>query len=420
MLLHHSLAYFYEYAAFVLHRLTKSQRRNLCKLQYWTRSKIVIIKNYKTLAVLLLVLILTSPSYANATQHERADKNGLDWVHAFYAFSSYEQRELIKGLDAVTFGWSAMEWSEAEGARLNTSASNGNAWRIPDSYQLIAGYPRRYGVAANLGVFMDDGLEGMLADTKDRNEAVKAIIKEATRVYGAIGRSPFDGVTIDFEGLSGEDAKENFNKFLTSLAGKLRLRGMSLYVCVQPNDNYDGYDYRKIGELADKVILMAHDYQPSSLEGFEGTDWQLFAALTPIDKVRDALEAITDAETGITDAGKIALAYSITGVGWMIDENGCVVSPEPANPSMNTILSRMEQPDTVFGWSEEDANPYLIYNTEAGERVFLWYEDSKSVTAKMKLANEYGITGASVWRLGNVPTSPVWNVWGCFGRLILL
>jgi spore germination protein YaaH len=340
----------------------------------------------------------------------------LDWVHAFYAFSSYEQRELIKGLDVVTFGWSAMEWSEAEGARLNTSASNGNAWRIPDSYELIADYPREHGVAANLGVFMDDGLEEMLAVAYDRNEAVKAIINEATRVYAAIGRSPFDGVTIDFEGLSGEEAKSDFIKFLSNLAGKLHMRGLTLYVCVQPNGNYDGYDYKRIGELADKIILMAHDYQPASMRDVIGTDWQLFAALTPIDDVRNALEAITDEETGIDDVGKIALAYSIANVGWMIDEEGMLVSPEPVAPSMNTVLTRMEQPDTVFCWLEEYANPYIIYYTEAGERVFLWYEDSRSVMAKMTLANEFNITGASVWRLGTVPTAPVWDVWGCFER----
>jgi spore germination protein YaaH len=177
---------------------------------------------------------------------------------------------------------------------------------------------------------------------------------------------------------------------------------------------FDGYDYREIGRIADKLILMAHNYQLGSLDGFVGTEWQKNAALTPIAEIYKALKAVTDAETGAEDKGKIALAFNLSGVGWEIDDAGRVKSPDPVSPSMETVVSRMRQSDTLRGRSEAYRNPYIIYNTEAGERIFLWYEDDVSIAEKLKLARLFGVTGASVWRIGIIPNYDEWNVWDVF------
>ena len=100
------------------------------------------------------------------------DKMSLDlnWLHGFYAFSSYGQRSLMDDMDAVSFGWSKMEWDALNGARLNTSSLGGNTWRIPESYELITEYQHDKGVTASLCVYMDtsSGLNEMLADEASR------------------------------------------------------------------------------------------------------------------------------------------------------------------------------------------------------------------------------------------------------------
>ena len=346
----------------------------------------------------------------------------LNWVHGFYAFESFGQRELIRDMDAVSFGWSVMEWDAENGARLNTSTRGGNHWRIPSSYELIANFPRENGATTHLNIFMDTsiGLNNLISDERSRNSAVEAILYEATRIYEAIGRSPYDGVTINFEGLRGERAKAEFTTFLTKLSNVLRANNLSLYVTVHPatidSQYFDGYDYRAIGQLADKVILMVHDYHPQSLEGFIGTEWQRNAAITPIAEVYRSLKAITDPTTGVQDISKIAIGLSFGNIGWLIDENGRVVSPSPVSPSMETVYMRMNQPNTYFGWSEIYRNPYIIYSTENNERVFLWYEDSRSVSEKLKLARLFGVTGTSVWRMGIIPNEARWDVWENFSR----
>jgi hypothetical protein len=344
-------------------------------------------------------------------------KAQTDWLHGFYAFSSYSQRDFITRADAVTFGWSAMEWSAESGAKLNTSATGNNQWRVPEAYELIADYPRENGIKANLGVYMDSAMDlyGFLADEKAQSDAVDAIINETSRTYDAIGRNPYDGVTIDFEGIKGANAKSAYTAFLSKLAGSLKSRGLALYVAVQAvtsdGQYFDGYDYRKIGQIADKVILMAHNYQPTSLDGFVGTEWHKNAALTPIAEIYKALKAVTDAETGVEDRGKIALAFNLSCVGWEIDDIGKVKSPDPVSPAMETVISRMNRNDTLSGRSEAYRNPYITYTTEAGERIFLWYEDSVSIAEKLKLARLFGVTGVSVWRIGIIPNYNEWNVW---------
>ena len=346
----------------------------------------------------------------------------LSWVHGFYAFGSFGQRALIHDVDSVSFGWSVMEWDTENGARLNTSAQGNNEWNIPAGYELIANYPREHGARTHLNVFMDTsiGLGSLMACADSRSTAVREILAEATRVYDGIGRSPFDGVTINFEGLRGERARAEFTAFLTELEPALRAQNRSLYVTVHPvtldGIYFDGYDFRAIGRLADRVILMTHDYHPRSLEGFVGTAWQRHAALTPIAQVERALQAITDPITGVEDRSKIAIAFSFQNVGWFIDSAGMAVSPTPVTVSMETVQTRMAQPGTYFGWSETYRNPYLIYTTEGGERVFLWYQDSRSVAEKLQMARRFGITGASIWRMGIVPSEAGWDVWGNFTR----
>lgn len=379
------------------------------------------IKLKKLLSILLtLLFILPTSLSAYTPQQNTYPLNNLDWIHGFYAFGSFAQRELIHDMDSVSFGWSVMEWDEQNGARLNTSAIGNNEWHIPIGYELIANYPRQNGARTHLNVFMDTsiGLSELMACENSRRMAAVSILVELTRIYEGIGRSPFDGVTINFEGLRGEEAKAQFTSFLTELSALLRANSLTLYVTVHPSTidgiYFDGYDYRAIGQLADRVILMTHDYHPRSLEGFLGTAWQRHAALTPIAEVHRALEAITHPYTGVEDKSKIAIAFSFQNIGWFVCENNRAVYPNPVVVSKETVLMRMAQPDTFFGWCETYKNPYIIYTTENGERVFLWYQDSRSVYKKLQLARQFGVTGASVWRMGIIPTEPKWNVWDNF------
>jgi len=115
-----------------------------------------------------------------------------------------------------------------------------------------------------------------------------------------------------------------------------------------------------------------------------------------------ALAAITDPNTGVADRSKIALAISFTSVGLKLDKDGKLAETTIYSPAPDTIVGRLRQSDTVRGWDDTAATPYADYTAE-GDRYRLWYEDARSVSAKMQLARMFGVGGVSLWRLGTIP-----------------
>ena len=220
----------------------------------------------------------------------------------------------------------------------------------------------------------------------------------------------YAGITIDFEALKGADTRASFVTFLTELRAALPA-DKSLYVCVQPDTWYDGWDYRGIGEAADKVILMAHDYQwPSVPESYVGTT-NTYSPVTPFNSVYEALRDLTDPDTGVADRSKLALAISFGTAGFRVDENGVLLETTIYHPAMSTLAARLNQSDTVVTYDTASRNPYALYTTEDGSRYKIWYENEQSVTDKIQLARMFGITGVSLWRVGNIPDTAGYDVW---------
>ena len=328
---------------------------------------------------------------------------GIDFLHGFYAMSSYSQIDMAREMDAVSLGWARMTLDESGRPWLNQTSEGGNEWAVPQGAGLATGALEEAGVDCNLSVYAaGSDLTAILS--ADNRQAAAEELAEAAGDYA--------GLTIDFEGL-GASLRTSFTQFMAALRSALP-EGKNLWVCVQPDEWYGGYDYRALGETCDKVILMAHDYQDTNLpQGWVGTS-QTRNAPAPINKVYEALCAITDPETGVADTGKIVLAVSITSVGLQVDENGLLASTDIYTPAPDTLASRMEQSDAVRTWDAAAATPYLTYSVD-GEYYKVWYEDAQSIMAKVNLAHLFGVDSLSIWRLGIIPDyaeAQSYDVWG--------
>lgn len=342
-----------------------------------------------------------------------------DWIHGFYAFSSYSQKELAKDMDAVSVGWSRMSFDSEKGPYLSTTSADSNEWIIPQSYETITSYFKDNSVNTNLNVYMDTSTmvtmangsstnicSAILLDSTKRTQAVNAIIQELTVNYNTIGYNPYSGVTIDFEGMKGSDFKSGFNSFLTELSAALKPLGKTLYVTVAPATAdgiyFDAYDYRLIGQLADRVILMAYDYNATTMpENLLGSTQYKNTAVTPFPSVYYSLKAITDKNTGVENTSKIDLGISFDSVAWKLKDSK-LTDTTSLSPLPSTIYARLKG-GALMGYSEVYHNPYITYTTEDGTGIFLWYEDSRSVNDKIQLAHLFGIKGVSLWRIGNIP-----------------
>ena len=333
-----------------------------------------------------------------------------DFIHGFYAISSYSQLDLVRQMDAVSAGWSRMTWDGAT-ALLSTTSANSNEYAVPSGYEEVADTVTSAGGTLNLSVYMDtsDGVKDLLASAEGRSQAVEQIVNELTITYKTLGRNPYDGVTIDFEGLRSEQ-KADFTAFLTELADAVHGMDKTLYVCVSPmllsGSYYDGYDYGAIGALADKVILMAYDYEARDMSAFVGTEYYKTAATVPLDQVYLGLSALKS--QGVA-ADKIVLGLSCKNVAWKIDREGKMVSGAPVTVSNETLHQRLAQSDTVKGWSDTYQQSYAVYSTEDGSRYFVWYQDGESITRELETAKLLGISGVSLWRLDTIPAYSDWS-----------
>jgi len=323
-----------------------------------------------------------------------------DWLHGFYAFSSYSQIGYTDAMDAVSVGWMQLQLVDGQ-VLLNDASAHNNEWVKPQGSELVTDRLSERSIPCNLNVFANAEAFAAMVNVGAQTEIISALTQAA---------APYAGLTIDFEGLK-EDQKAYFTAFMTALRAALP-QDRTLYVCVPPDVWFGGYDYRALGDLCDKVILMAHDYQWASIPDYYVGTANTYCPVTPFDQVYTALQHLTDRDTGLQDLSKAALAISFNTTGFHIDDAGALLDTTFYHPSKETIAQRLQQPDSIRTWDSASRNPCLEYTAEDGERYKLWYEDAQSVADKLQLARMFGVTGVSVWRIGSIPDQQgVYDVW---------
>lgn len=337
--------------------------------------------------------------------------SSLNEIHGFYAISSWGQKEMAAQMDSVSFGWSRLQYTDDNVVLLNQTSDGGNDWCVPDGSQNAIDYMRENGVSINLAVTMTDteDCNVILLNSENRSEAIRQILSASDN---------FDGITIDFEGMKGTELKEGLNEFVKEL--KTMLGNKKLYIAVHPvlkhsNEYFDAYDYKTLGDYADRIILMAHDYAAYTLpDNLINTNF-IATPVTPFDEVFTALKAITNPITGVSDKSKIQLAISTASTTAWNTTDKRITDNTAIHPSIDTVQKRLAQNDTEITYSQAYKNPYAFYNTESNQQILLWYEDSRSVKDKINLAKMFGIKSVSIWRIGTVANGnseqymDIWN-----------
>ena len=106
--------------------------------------------------------------------------------------------------------------------------------------------------------------------------------------------------------------------------------------------------------------------------------------------------------TGVSDRSKVLLQISFDSVQWKTAD-GKTINQTPYNPSYSAIVQRI-QSGAEMGYDSISQNPYIsFFNGDDRTDNIVWYEDSRSVAAKTKLADLFGLGGVSYWRLGIIP-----------------
>lgn len=227
--------------------------------------------------------------------------------------------------------------------------------------------------------------QDVIHEMLNTGETRGAFIKEIVALIRAYG---FDGINIDFEDVRYED-KEKLSAFYTELGRAMKEHGYYYSVDVPSKTSEDSsnlfsapFNYRLIGRVADDFVLMLYNEHgwPGSGPG-------------PVISI-DWMERVVSYAVTQIPAGKITAALSVFGFDFNLKTNKSTYSTY----KMAMSLAKKYEKDIIF--DEKTQTPMFAYTDENGDPHEVWFENARSIQAKMDLAHRMGIRGIALWRLG--------------------
>lgn len=392
------------------------------------------------LCVLLILAMVFGLIPSSSLSIQAASSSKLD-LHAFYPAQmtfSDSTKKYIDALDSVSFAWGRM-YGDLEAGVVTKLGENGNTlFYYPADYIDVLKYAKSKNKSIQLNIFSDSvNSEKILPYKEKREKAVSAVVELLKSDVSDGDSIFFDGVVIDFEGLQNKDLKGNtilingktisswYDEFLKELKSQLQAIDKTLYVAVNPLLNYTGYNYKAIAATADKMIVMAHDYEPvTELDKSQVMQYTGYNSLSPIDglaPIKKIKLVMEDVKKYVDKANlsKVMLQISFDAAQWRYSipsaeawnkTQGTVKSMEPRNtPTYEMLYARIQNKDAKaekmsYSYNNELQSPVLqFFNVVDKTYNVALYENSKSIKAKIDLIKEYGLGGISLWSLANVP-----------------
>ncbi|MEH7272679.1 glycoside hydrolase family 18 protein [Neobacillus vireti] len=197
----------------------------------------------------------------------------------------------------------------------------------------------------------------------------------------------YGGVNIDFERVLAGD-RDLFTGFLRELRDRLRPLGRTLTIALPAKTSEEvpwlkGYDYGGIGSVVDFMFIMAYDWHHAGSEP---------GPVAPITEVRRTVEFAIQ----YVPRRKIIIGMPLYGYDWIIPYSPGRVAPAISNQSAVETAMKYQSP---IQYSTEFESPFFHYKDQQGLTHEVWFEDVRSMGAKMLLIHEYGLDGLGAWQL---------------------
>ena len=198
----------------------------------------------------------------------------------------------------------------------------------------------------------------------------------------------YAAVNSDFEYIPPED-RESYTDFIERLGDELRAIGRELSVSLAPKQSgdqagllYEAIDYPALGRAADMAFLMTYEW---------GYTYSEPRAVAPIDQVKK----VVDYAAGVIPREKLVMGMPNYGYNWTLPW----VEGEAARSLSNSEAVRLaNEYGAVIEYDELAATPYFNY-TDGDTRHEVWFEDARSVSAKLALASDERLRGVGIWNV---------------------
>ncbi len=206
-----------------------------------------------------------------------------------------------------------------------------------------------------------------------------------------IQQKNYTGLDIDFEYIYPSD-REAYNRFVQRAADRLHPLGYTVTTALAPKTRadqpgllYEAHDYAFHGATVDHVILMTYEW---------GYTYSPPRAVAPVNLVEEVLQyAVTE-----IPSEKILMGIPNYGYNWTLPfVQGSAAQTISHTAAVNLALREGAE----IQFDEEAQSPFFSYYDDQGRQHVVWFEDARSIEAKLALVDKYNLGGVSYWTVNS-------------------
>ena len=187
--------------------------------------------------------------------------------------------------------------------------------------------------------------------------------------------------------------RESYNQFLRRASERLHSMGYYVSTAIAPKSAdapesalSAAHDYEAHGRYADRVVIMTYEW---------GYLYSSPQAVSPVDRIRPVLEYAVSK----IPPGKILMGMSNYGYDWRLPWR----QGEAARIISNAAAANLAvSVGAEISFDRAAQAPYFDYTDASGQRHQVWFEDARSVRARLKLVGEYALAGISWWTVNQL------------------
>lgn len=234
------------------------------------------------------------------------------------------------------------------------------------------------------GVF-NSNLINVLVENKEMQQRL------INNLLTTLREKKYAGVDVDFEFIMKDD-RDAYSSFINDLTVTMNKEGFSVSVALAPKTSdeqkgliYQGVDYGALGSAANSVLLMTYEW---------GYTYGPPLPVAPIQSVRKVLDyAVTKIPVDKIDMGIPNYGYD-----WMLPYKRGVSRADTIG-NVEAIQIAIDNKARIQ-YDEEEQAPFFEYYKNGAKHI-VWFEDVRSIKAKMELVKEYEFRGVGYWQLMN-------------------
>lgn len=233
------------------------------------------------------------------------------------------------------------------------------------------------------GAFSSEVASNMFANPAGQTALINNIV-ETMQAKGYVG------LDIDFEFILPSD-KQAFLDFITAVNNALDPLGLLTFVALAPKTSgeqkgllYEAHDYPTIGAVADYVLLMTYEW---------GYTFGPPMATAPLNNMRRVLQY----GVSVIDPNKILMGVPNYAYDWPLPfVKGTTQAESLGNQQ---AIERAVQYKVEIQFDEDAQSPFYTYTNAEGIDHIVWFDDVRSMNAKLRLIPELNLRGAGVWQI---------------------